>query len=162
MRNSQWLAALAACLLTQTALCAETAAEQLRRIEAETAVLKARARKAEVQAQLANKRAEIAARNAEARRVAPPSEEPQLRGIEAIGDTWYATLALPGRSPVDLRLGDKLSDGSRVTAIRPSEVVLQTRAKQVIRLGMSSPNVAGNAPSLALPMELPTPGGLRR
>ncbi len=161
MRNSHWLA-LAACLISQTAVCAETAAQQLTRIEAETAVLKARARKAEVQAQLANKRAEIAARNAEVRRSTPPPEEPQLRGVDAIGETWYATVALPGRSPVDLRVGDKLSDGSRVTAIRPSEVVLETRTRHVIRLGMSSPAAAGGAISLGSPIELPPPGGLRR
>src|SRR5688572_28059863 len=127
MRNrNQWLALVAA-MLAATAN-AETPAEQLARIEAETAVLKARARKVDVQAQIAAKQAEIAARNAEARRNAPPpgADGPMLRAIEGIGDRLYATIELPHRGTFDVRAGDTLADGSRVVSVRPGEVVLET------------------------------------
>src|SRR3990170_2748156 len=102
MRNSPCLLALAAMLACAGAQ-AETTAEKLTRIEAETAVLRATARKAEVQAQIANKQAEIADRRAQAQRNAPSSitEGPQLRGIEGMGDKLYATLELPHRGTVD-------------------------------------------------------------
>jgi type IV pilus biogenesis protein PilP len=150
MRNRYWLA-LAATTLVHALAQAETPAQQLTRIESETAVLKARARKAEVQAQIAGKRAEIAARNAEARRVnaAPPPEMAVLRGVEGVGDAMYATLELPHRGTVDVAAGDRLPDGSKVLSIRHNEVVIQSAAGHKVTLGgaMISAPLTGRAPA---------------
>jgi len=183
MRNSQYLrlalvagAFVSRCAFAADAAHAETTAELLTRIEAETAVLKARARKAEVQAQIAGKQAEIATRVAEARRASPPpsSDGPWLRAIEGVGDHLFATIELPNRVTSDVREGDRLADGTRVVSIHPTEVLLETPAKRRIRLagttGTSSPAgvpLAVNA-DMALPVtsaalpELPAPRGVRR
>lgn len=160
MRNSPHLHLLAACVLAVATAHAETPAEQLTRIEAETAVLKATARKAEVQAQISSKRAEIAQREAEARRNAPVqgADGPQLRGIEGVGGILYATLELPQRGTMDVSAGDRLADGSRVVSIRPNEVVIETASKRRIRLTGGMTAAAAVSPShAAAPAPAPTP-----
>lgn len=151
MRNNHWLVLAACAIAAQGALAGESTAQQLTRIEAETAVLKARARKVEVQAQIANKNAEIAARNAESRRInEQPSASPNtpmLRAVDGLGGVLYATLDMPNGGSVDVRAGDRLSDGSRVLSVQPREVVLETSGKRRIKLGRSSTP----SPSLAVP-----------
>lgn len=154
MRNSHHLTVLAACAMAFTPAQAETTAQKLTRIEAETAVLKATARKAEVQAQISMKRAEIAQRDAETRRTAPQAAEaPQLRGIEGVGGRLYATLELPHRGTMDVAAGDRLPDGSRVVSIRPNEVVMETAARRRISL---TGNTMALAPAAA-PSYVPAP-----
>ena len=159
MRNSPCLLALAA-LLACAGARAESTAEKLTRIEAETAVLKATARQAEVQAQIASKHAEIANRRAEAQRNVPSSisEGPQLRGIEGMGDKLIATLELPHRGTVDVRAGDRLADGSRVLAVLPNAVELLTASRRRVRLaGGMGPATTQPAPAPAAEAPLPPP-----
>src|SRR5690349_6972907 len=103
MRNDIWLGLLA-CALAHMPARAETHAERLTRIEAETAVLKARDRNMDVQAhiagkqaEIASKRAETASKRAEAQRIEQASMggKPILRGIDGVGATLYATLEMP-------------------------------------------------------------------
>jgi type IV pilus biogenesis protein PilP len=174
MRNSPCLLALVACVLSPAPAWSETIAETLTRLEAETAILKANARKAEVQAQIAGKQAEIANRRAEARRSTPDasSAAPQLRGIEGVGERLYATLELPNRGTVDVRAGDRLPDGTRVVAIKPNEVELETSSRRRIRLaGGMGPTTISPAvhADMSLPPtamadlpDLPAPRGVRR
>jgi type IV pilus biogenesis protein PilP len=179
MRNSLWWmagTAFMACVsLHGVSRGAETTAEQLTEIEAETALLKAHERRAEVQAQIAGKEAEIAARHAERRRseVAEPEAAPVLRGVEGIGKRLYATLELPHRGTIDVTTGDTLADGSRVTAVHAREVELQTPGKQLVHLMVqtmtgsmaadaSAPPPAPNVPlptMLRMPPPMPAPTG---
>lgn len=162
MRNSLRVV-LAAGLVLHLGCHAATPAEDLARIEADTAVLKARERHAEVQAQIANKQAEIANRRAEMRRAESDAGPglPVLTAVEGIGQKLYATLELPGGSSVDVSAGDQLPDGSRVVTVRPNEVVLEGRHKRRIRLsGTAQPapryesSTWAGLPPLPLP---PTP-----
>ena len=177
MRNELWRALAAACTVSCGLACASAhaadspvagdgQAARLTRIESETAVLKAQARKAEVQAQIAAKQAETAARHAEARRSAPQRQAPMLRGIDGVGDTLYATLELPDQGLLDVHAGDKLPDGSKVVSVRANGVTLQ-QGKQQLKL---MPSIAqagapggGSGVALDAPLpDLPAPRGVRR
>jgi len=147
MRNSPWLAVLALSVLPGAAWCADTPAQQLTKIEAETALLKARERKIEVQAQIAGKQAEIASKQAEAQRVsASQGGQPVLRGIEGIGDTVYATLDVPHQGQIDVHAGDTVA-GYRVVAVKPDHVMLEGAKKRRLKLGLVAP--AATAASLS-------------
>jgi type IV pilus biogenesis protein PilP len=137
MRNSPWWLLLAG-VVAHAGANAESAAEQLTRIESETALLKARERKLEVQAQIAGREAEIAARRADIHRSVQPwtSSDPLLRGIDGVGEKLFATLEMPNRGLVEVRRGDTLSDGSRVSAIRPGEVIIES-GKRRVKLGVT-------------------------
>lgn len=163
MRNKSWLALLAASVL-HGAAWSDTPAEQLTKIEAETALLKARERKVEVQAKIAGKQAEIATRQAEVRRVAASqSAQPVLRAIEGVGDTLYATLELSGDGLVDAHAGDTVA-GYRVLAVKPDHVLLEGAKKRRLKLAVlaAAPAHAAMPEPAAMPRlpalpALPTP-----
>nr|WP_246312309.1 type IV pilus biogenesis protein PilP [Aquabacterium terrae] len=138
---------------------APPAADELARIESETAVLKARARKVDVQAQIAGRQAEIATREAETKRAVngTTGERPVLYAVEGIGSVLFATLELSNQKMIDVRAGDMLADGSRVVSIRPNEVVLETARKDRIRLTGTGRAGAEFAP---LPSAMPAMPGL--
>jgi type IV pilus biogenesis protein PilP len=148
MRN-ELLFGLASCLLAQAAM-AQTPVKQLSQIEAETAVLKARHRKLEVQAQIAAKEAEIAQRNADTQRAAqtPSPQAPMLRGVEGVGGKLFATVEMPGYGLVDVGKGDKLPDGSKVLDVKVNEIVINAAGRHRMTLGIVPVSVA--APVLAL------------
>jgi len=171
MRNKA-LFGLAACLFAHAAM-AQTPAKQLTQIEAETAVLKARQRKLEVQAQIAAKEAEIAQRNAETQRAAqtPSPQAPVLRGVEGVGGKLFATVEVPGYGLVDVGKGDKLPDGSRVVEVKVNEMVINSAGRHRLTLGivpvtMTAPVLAldgsGYAPLPAPLPELPPVRGVKR
>jgi type IV pilus biogenesis protein PilP len=140
----------------------ETSAEKLTRIEAETAVLKARERAVEVEAQIAAKHVEIATKRAESERIGAAAmiQQPILRGIDGVGGRLYATLELPRRGTIDVTDGDTLSDGTRVISVHPREVILRMPNAQ--RLTLTGPvsataETAGYADGAALAALPPLP-----
>ncbi|HEX6705200.1 MAG TPA: type IV pilus biogenesis protein PilP [Albitalea sp.] len=130
MRNSATLALALSCIVsTPLAYAADSTAESLTRIEAETAVLKARARKMEVQAQIASKQAEIAKLTAPA-----VAGDPTVRSVEGMGSKLYATLQLENGTAMDVRAGDVLPNGMKVESIGPNEVIVRKPNKRRYRL----------------------------
>jgi type IV pilus biogenesis protein PilP len=154
MRNDKKaLLALCSMAVACAAAAADTTAESLTRIEAETAVLKARARKIEVQAQIASKKAEIAKLTAPAQ-----AGDPTVRSIEGVGSRVYATVQLENGSAMDVRTGDVLPNGMKVESIAANEVVVRKRNQRRYRLASTPPPPAANAGSFgALPGLLPPP-----
>lgn len=141
---------------------AESTSDTLGRIEAETMVLKARERQLEVQAKVLARQQEIAAKQAEHERKPQPSisGNPLVHSIEGLGDALFATLQLSGGALIEVRAGDMLDNGMKVVTIRPNEVLVQTRNKQVVRLGMlaqvqSMPDTAYSGSGAKLPSPPP-------
>lgn len=141
---------------------AESASDNLTRIEAETLVLKARERQLDVQSKIIAKQNEIAAKQADTDRLTQAAVvgNPMIRSVEGIGRTMYATLQLDNGNIVDVQAGDVLSNGMKVVSIKPNEVIAETEKKRRIRLATIShtpatfnPNFPG--PGLALPPLLP-------
>ena len=168
MRNKLKPVLLVSCMAFAGAACADTA-EDLARIEAETAVLKATARKVEVQAQIAAKQAEIDRLSAPppvitGTALAPMPSDPTVLAVEGIGRKRYATLSFPGGGVMEVKVGDVLPNGLKVLAIHASEVIVGDGKKHRVRLARSShaPAAGGSAyaaaSGLPLPMPLPAPG----
>ena len=146
---------------------AESTAESLTRIEAETLLLQAREKQLDVQAKILIKQQEIAARQAEGDpqvRTAAAGA-PVIQSVEGIGRSLYATLQLANGSFVDVQVGDVLPNGMKVVSIRPNEVIATTGNKQRVRLSVASaaPEFLNplSHPVAALPM-LPPPPSLYR
>lgn len=139
---------IAACGATR----ADSTADNLTRIEAETLVLKAREKQLAVKALIAVKQAEIASKQAEAARVARPAMagDPTIRSVEGIGPTLYATLQLENGSTLDVKSGDVLPNGMRIVTIQANEVTVETGKKRLIRLASRNVSVA-SAPPAAWP-----------
>jgi hypothetical protein len=162
MRSSAMLAlALSGLTAAPLACAADSTAESLTRIEAETAVLKARARKIEVQAQIASKQAEIAKLT-----VPAMAGDPTVRSVEGVGSRVYATLQLENGSPMDVRMGDVLPNGMKVESIGPNEVIVRKTNKRRYRLATTpvAPPVGGMTalpplPAPAAAAALPLPPG---
>jgi type IV pilus biogenesis protein PilP len=125
----------------------------LTRIEAETMVLKARERQLDIQAKIIARQNEIAARQAETDRVAqaPVVGNPVIRSIEGIGRTMYATLQTDSGSIIDVKVGDFLPNGAKVTSISTNEVIVETPEKKRIRLAAVSHTRAAFDPSFPSP-----------
>lgn len=123
-------------ILVAGAALADSTADRLTRIEAETLVLKAREKQLAVQAQIAAKEAEIASKQAESNHLAriASAGDPVIRSVEGIGRTVYATLQLDNGSTVDAKVGDILPNGMKVVAINPNEVIVETPKRKRIRL----------------------------
>jgi hypothetical protein len=159
MRNSaNVLLAAAAVAFGPAAYATDTTVESLTKLEAETAVLKAKARKLEVQAQIASREAEIA-------KLTLPAVygDPTVRSVEGVGRQTYATLQLDNGSAMDVKVGDALPSGAKVTSIGPNEVIVQKRDKRHYRLATTPVPQAqtgalpGTLPMLP-PMSMPMPG----
>lgn len=167
MRNKLKPAVAALCILLPAAALADSTADRLTRIEAETLVLKAREKQLAVQAQIAAKQAEIATRQAENYRLARIASvnDPVIQAVEGIGDTVYATLQLDNGSTVEAKVGDVLPNGMRVLAINPNEVIVETQKKKRVRLGTGTHAAAHYGPTSmsvsGLP-PLPAIGGIAR
>jgi len=136
MQNKLRVTILAGCLLFSAVAQAESTAEDLAKIEAETLVLKARQKQLEVQAQIIAKRGEIASKQAEADHLIrnPSSGDPQVRSVEGIGKNIYTTLELGNGNLVDVKPGDRLPNGMKVISIRANEVIVEADKKRLIRL----------------------------
>jgi type IV pilus biogenesis protein PilP len=141
---------------------AESASDNLTRIEEETLILKARERQLEVQAKIIAKQNEIAFKQAETEHISQPPVvgNPLIHSVEGIGAAMFATLQLDNGNIVDVQVGDVLSNGMRIVSIRPNEVMVETQKKKRIRLSTVSNTPAvfnPNFPSagLALPPPLP-------
>ncbi|AIY39640.1 putative exported protein [Collimonas arenae] len=155
MRNNSLKLIFLSCLAAAGNARADSTADNLTRIEAETLILKAQERQIQVKAQIAAREAEIASRQSESDKVgrnAGPGD-PVIRAIEGIGNTLYATLALDNGSTVDVRSGSTLPNGMKVLSIRQNEVIVQSgqRDKRQIRLALFAPLAAGNGGNTIYP-----------
>jgi type IV pilus biogenesis protein PilP len=153
MRNSLKRLVVFSFLLLPGAVPAETTANDLTQIEAETTVLKARAKKIEIQAQIASKQAEID-RLAGAATVG----EPTVRAIEGIGKTLYSTLQLENGSTIEVRAGDILPNGLKILSITHNAVIVQGKGRKRFRLASGAPVLrpAHSAPLQPMRAGVPT------
>jgi type IV pilus biogenesis protein PilP len=147
-----------AALLSGPAL-ADTTAEALTKIEAETLVLKAQERQLTVKAQILQLQAEITAREASADQNARPGApgDPTVQSIEGIGNILHATLLFENGSTIDVKGGDMLPNGMRVVSIQNNEVMVANDRKRRIRLAQTSASTVSAASgavqtTVALPM----------
>jgi type IV pilus biogenesis protein PilP len=123
---------------------AETTAETLTRIEAETLVLKAREKQLEVQVNILNRQNEMAAKQNVGNVITAPVVvgDPVVRAVEGLGKNMFATLQMNDGSMVDVQNGSVLANGMRVTSIASNAVMVQTGKNKPVRLSGSS-NAAG-------------------
>ncbi|HYD63745.1 MAG TPA: type IV pilus biogenesis protein PilP [Noviherbaspirillum sp.] len=146
-------------LMTSGAAFADSTAENLTKIEAETLILKAREKQLDVQSQIVTKQNEIASKQVAAgllERVASMATmgDPIVLSIEGVGKRIYTSLQLNNGSTIDATVGDVLPNGMKVVAIRANEVIVQTPKRKNFRLGtgsLSSYNPAYPNGSAALP-----------
>jgi len=169
MRNKLALPLLAVLATTGAAAQAQSTADSLTRMEAETLLLKAREKQLEVQASIVAKQADIASRQSLATAAPPPpvAGDPVIRAIEGVGGKLYATLQLSDGSVIDVQPGDVLPGGLTIVSITSREVVARAKDKPKIRLGSYAQLNTGFNPAfpgagLALPLpSAPARGGVR-
>jgi type IV pilus biogenesis protein PilP len=127
-------------LALSVSVFAESASDNLTRIEMETLVLKAREKQLDVQAKILAKQSEIASKQAESDRItqSPMIGNPVILSIEGLGKSMFATLQLDNGNTVDVQAGDMLSNGMKVVSIRVNEVVIETAKKKRVRLAAVS------------------------
>ncbi|UTY59687.1 type IV pilus biogenesis protein PilP [Massilia sp. erpn] len=138
MRIEVNLLVLAAVLgwgLPGVALAQNSTAADLTQLEAETTLLKARARKLDVQAQIATREAEIGRLAASS--TAPAAGNPTVRAIEGVGTPLYATLQMHHGGQVDVKAGDVLPDGLKVVSVARGAVLVQRKGGKPYRLASS-------------------------
>ncbi len=157
MRNEIKLLVLLGCIGLQGGAFGASTAEELSKIEAETAVLKARARKVEVQAQITAKQAEIVTKQADMKRVtqAPSVGDPVVQAVEGVGDSVYATLQFPNGRQVEVKAGDTLTNGSTVVSVRANEVIVQSSSKRRVRLANGAHAMPAPSPFASGGMPVP-------
>lgn len=167
MRNSLKLMIAALCVAMSSAALADTTADDLSKIEAETLLLQARQKKLTVQAEIAAKQAEIASKHVESNRLAKLASagDPVIRAIEGVGSHLYATLQLDNGSTIDATIGDVLPNGMKVVAINLNEVIVENRHRRRVRLYTGAATTPygqtyGSAAGLP-PLPLPSPGMAR-
>ncbi|KAB8065242.1 type IV pilus biogenesis protein PilP [Janthinobacterium violaceinigrum] len=167
MQTSLKLLALAAALslvLSGMARAQNSAAADLTQLEAETTLLKARARKLDVQAQIATRQAEIGRLAAP---VASAGANITVRAIEGIGTPLYATLQLDNGEMVDVKAGDVLANGVKVVSVTRDTVMVQRKRGKPFRLASAIAALRQAPPALALPLPaglppMPPPPGSAR
>jgi type IV pilus biogenesis protein PilP len=122
------------------AACAESASDNLTRIETETLVLKAREKQLDVQAKIIARQSEIASKQAESERLTQSAAigSPVIVSIEGLGKVMFATLQLDNGNTVDVQAGDVLSNGMKVMSVRQNEVIIETVKKKRMRLAAVS------------------------
>lgn len=169
MQNNLKMLVLLTGLAFSSAVLAETASEQLTRIEAETLLLKAREKQLEVQANIMARQNDIATKkqlNGQLTQNAVAGD-PVVRSVEGIGKVMYATLQLSDGNLVDARVGDVLPNGMKVASIKTNEVIVENRKKHRVRLinGAHAFNVAAAFnpayPAAGLNIPLPMPAAPR-
>jgi len=133
MRSKHFIALLALVAWTAQPARAESTADSLTRLEAETMVLKARERLLDVQSSILGKQNEIAARQSLMATLnqAEVIGDPVVRAIEGVGGRLYATLQLNDGSLVDVQQGDTLPGGMKILSIAPREVMAQSGGKRI-------------------------------
>jgi type IV pilus biogenesis protein PilP len=119
---------------------AESASENLTRIEAETLVLKAREKQLDVQAKIIAKQSEIASKQADSNRVTQSAVPglPVILSIEGLGKNIFATLQLDNGSTLDVQPGEILSNKMKIISIRQNEVIIENAKKERVRLAPAS------------------------
>lgn len=132
--------ALCLALLCNASAHAETTAETLSKIEAETLVLKAQERQLAVRAQILQLQGEITARETNADKTARPGApgDPTVQSIEGFGDRMHATLLFENGSIIDIKGGDTLPNGMHVVSIQPNEVMVSANKRRSVRLAQTS------------------------
>lgn len=137
---------------------AETTAETLSKIEAETLVLKAQERQLSVRAQILQLQGEISARESSADKSARPGApgDPTVQSIEGVGERMHATLLFDNGSTIDIKNGDTLPNGMHVVSIQPNEVMVSASKRRSVRLAQTSAGAVSAASgavqtSVALP-----------
>ncbi|WP_211474760.1 type IV pilus biogenesis protein PilP [Collimonas humicola] len=153
-------------VLLSAAALAESASNDLTKIEAETLVLKARERQLDVQAKIIARQSEIAGKQAETERITQSAVlgNPVILSIEGLGGKMFATLKMENGTTLDVQGGDVLSNGMKVVSIRPNEVIIESARKKRTRLApathsavafdASYPSPGLNFPPLAPPLSL--------
>lgn len=138
--QNKFIVALCMPLLIAVPATAETTAEALSKIEAETLVLKARERQLAVKAQILQLQGEITAREASADQNARPGApgDPTVQAIEGVGDRLHATLLFENGSTIDVKSGDTLPNGMRVVSVQPNEVTVSADKRRKVRLAQTS------------------------
>lgn len=164
MQNSLKYLVLLSCVAFSNTVIAESASDNLTRIEAETLVLKAREKQLDVQAKIIARQSEIATRQAESERqtLTAVVGNPVIHSVEGIGSAMFATLQLDNGNIVDVQVKDVLSNGMKIVSIRPNEVIVETTKKKRVRLASMSHAATAFNPSfpsagLGLPAPLPMP-----
>lgn len=157
-------------LALSASVFAESASDNLTRIEMETLVLKAREKQLDVQAKILARQSEIASKQAESDRItqSPMIGNPVILSIEGLGKSMFATLQMDNGNTVDVRAGDMLSNGMKVVSIRANEVIIETAKKKRVRLAAAShtpatfdasyPSAGLRLPPLAPPTAFKGPG----
>lgn len=169
MRNkSMVLLAGLLCCAGASAGAAESTAERLTRIEADTLLLKAREKQLDVQLSIAARQNEIAAKRQLNEQLTQNAAQgdPVIRSIEGIGRAMFVTLQLSNGTLLDAQAGDVLSNGMKVLSIRSNEVIVQGGKQRRIRLAAqgSVPSgfpsgYAGVAGALPPPLPMAAPRG---
>ncbi|WP_344763227.1 type IV pilus biogenesis protein PilP [Actimicrobium antarcticum] len=115
---------------------AETTAESLTRIEAETLVLKAQERQLAVKTKILQLQADITARQNNADQSARPGApgDPTVQSIEGVGNVVHATLQFENGSSIDVKVGDTLPNGMRVLSVNTNEVIVSADKRNSVRL----------------------------
>ncbi|MEC5215863.1 type IV pilus biogenesis protein PilP [Actimicrobium sp. GrIS 1.19] len=137
---------------------AESTAEALTRIEAETLVLKAQERQLATRVKILQLQTELSTRQTSADQNARPGApgDPTTVSIEGIGAGLYATLQFENGSRIDVKTGDLLPNGMRVLSIGANEVIVSADKRQRVRLSpgtaaLVSAASGGVQTSLSLP-----------
>ncbi|MGZ3240128.1 MAG: type IV pilus biogenesis protein PilP [Burkholderiaceae bacterium] len=127
-------------LVLSSAVFAESASDNLTRIEAETLVLKAREKQLDVQAKIIARQSEIASKQAESDRLTQTAVygNPVILSIEGLGKAMFATLQMENGNAIDVQTGDVLSNGMKIVSIRSNEVIIENTKKKRIRLAAAS------------------------
>lgn len=168
MQNNLGYPVLLALTVYAGAVCAESASDQLTRIETETLLLKAREKQLDVQAGILARQNEIVAKQVLNEQLAQSAVagDPVIRAIEGIGNKFFATLQVGSGNTVDVQTGDVLANGMKIVSIRPNEVIAETPNKRRVRLATASQAAVTFNPSypntgLRLPPPPPVamPGG---
>jgi type IV pilus biogenesis protein PilP len=135
-------------LLANWSVQASSTADDLTRIETETAVMKARLKLLDVQGQVATRQAEI---NRAFITPVGTSYMPTVAGIDGVGNRIYASLQMENGSVVEARQGDKLPNGMVVRTVTSNEVVVSS-GKRRLTLKPASDAWASQAPALPPPL----------
>lgn len=141
-----------------TSASAETAAEEIARINEEIAVLSAKLAQLEVEAKIATKRQEL--RKSEGKG-GSDEQRPVVRSIEGVNNVMHATLALGNGITQTVAKGGKVN-GWTVTQINIDSVVL-ARGKETVVLGFGhSPAPSANSGPSTPPSNPTSPAGFYR
>lgn len=158
-------------MICASATLAQSASEQLTKIEGETLLLKAREKQLEVQAAIIAKQNDIATKRKINEELSLPNAasagDPMIRSVEGIGANMYASLLMANGNVVDAQAGDTLPNGMKVVSVKANEVIVQGSGKKrrTVRLAAApqqAPAASGMPIGLLPPLPVLAPrGGLK-